>query len=109
MSERHLFSFGYESPDEYRWNRANDTDDESSAAFWITAASEQEALRWGQMVADRFVSWLFERAGTQSYAWSQGRYANWIETDPSTLAACRAANLPAVGVGEDPPFEALAN
>ena len=109
MSEPHLFSFGYESPDEYRWNRANDTDDQSSAAFWITEASEQEALRWGQTVADRFVSWLFERAGALGYSWSQGQFANWIETDPSALAAYRAANLPAVAVGEDPPFDALTN
>ena len=108
MSTAYLFRFGYESPHQFRINRALGTDDESSAAFWIAGASEQEAVRWGQSVADRFVAWLFEEAGDEGYSWHEGQFANWIETEPSELAACHAAKLPVVVVGKEPSFEALA-
>ena len=40
-----LFVFGYESPEEWRTNRDQGTDFESSSAIWITASDEESALR----------------------------------------------------------------
>lgn len=107
MSLRRLFLFGCETPAEARSNSVDGTDAESGAGLWITSTSEEDALDWGRAVAQRSVTWLFERAGEDACSWRDAQLARWIEADPSALKA--AAKLPIVAVGEMPGFTALAD
>lgn len=107
MPSKRLFLFGYETPAEAWSNSVNGTDFESSAGLWITNASEEDTLDWGRVVAQRFVAWLFERAGENAYLWADAQFAYWIEADPDVLKT--AAELPVVVVGEMPDFTALAD
>src|ERR1700704_6149480 len=63
-----LFVFGYQSPDEWRTNRAQGTDFESSNAVWIAAPNGEAALRAGSSYAERYVVSLSQaghRASTE--------------------------------------------
>jgi len=106
MLRNRLFCFGYESPAEFRCNSANGTDDESGTAVWIASVSEEQALEWGRVIAERFVSWLFEHQGRAGYTWTDA-FAHWVETDPDRLRA--AGRLPVVSVGTLPNFSELSN
>ncbi|WP_066649042.1 MULTISPECIES: hypothetical protein [Sphingomonas] len=103
MLIKRLFMFGYESPAEADQNARHGWDDESSAGVWIVSQSDDDALNWGRVVAERFVCWLF--ADKDDYSWADAGFAHWIESDPTALAA--ASELPVVTVGEMPDFEAL--
>ena len=107
-TENYLFSFGFENPHEARSNYLHGTDFESSRCLWVAAKDEDEASNWGQVVADKFVTWLFETDGTAdnpwAYSWSDGRFAHWIETDPEQLVVAGKLHIPAVSVGQFPNF-----
>lgn len=102
-----LFVFGYESPTERQSNSEHGTDFESSSEVWITSASEQEAVEWGRAIAERFVTWLFEREEKFPYSWIDGQFAHWIESDRAVLSV--ASDLPIVPVGGMPDFTLLRN
>jgi hypothetical protein len=105
MLTKRLFSFGYETPLEAELNARHGWDGESSTALWIVSASEEEAITWGQNVAEQFVTSLFEAAQQSEYSWKATRFAHWIETDPAVLLS--AVNLPVVFVGTLPDFAVL--
>lgn len=105
MSEKRLFWFGYESPEDFRINSGNGTDFESSTGVWIISSSEQDAMKWGQTIAERFLIWLFEREGQSPYSWINGNYACWIETDPGRFTSVE--KLAIVSIGEMPDFTRL--
>ena len=78
-----LFVFGYESPEEWRTNRDQGTDFESSSAIWITASDEESALRTGRSYAERWVDELFTKQRNNSFpGWGASGYAHWIEHEP---------------------------
>lgn len=98
-----LFMFGFESPTEHLWNERNGTDDESSWAVWISAASSDAALAWGQQIAEEFVRQLFEQAGVAPRSWTTDGFAHWISDDKSQLDAARLErSIPTVAIGEMP-------
>ena len=108
MSGRHLFTFGFETPTDFHRNKEHGWDDESSTALWILADSAADALQWGQILAQDYVSWLFRDEQGARYSWAEAGFANWIETDARRLSeagACEA--LPSVTVGELPDFTTM--
>ena len=105
MFREYLFLFGYETPAESELNDAAGFDDESSTGLWIAAASEDEAMAWGRIVAETVVASLFARAGKSSYSWKEQGFAHWLEKDPVRLSA--ASSLPRVTAGEFPAADAL--
>ena len=57
-----LFVFGYESPAEWRTNREQGTDFESSSAVWIAASDEESAiLVAGRSHAERWMHKSFRK------------------------------------------------
>ena len=88
---QYLFRFGFESPSEFRTNRASDTDFESSEAVWIDAASADDALEWGRLVAEEFVRQLFGQAGIENYSWLGTSFAHWIEDEETVLSWARTS------------------
>ena len=88
---RYLFRFGFESPEEFKANRAGGWDDESSEAIWINAPSPEDALVWGCSVADQLVRRLFEMAGVEGCSWLAGGFAHWIENEAAVLEWARAS------------------
>ncbi|MEK6703835.1 MAG: hypothetical protein AABZ53_16370 [Planctomycetota bacterium] len=100
-----LFTFGFESPSEHASNKRSGSDFESSWAFWIEAASDTAALRWGCQVAEEFARRLFERAGKAGYSWAKGQFAHGLTDKPADLADARACtDIPAVLDGQMPDF-----
>ena len=98
-----LFTFGFESPAEHVWNERNGTDEESSWAVWISAASSDVALTWGRQMAEEFVRQLFERAGVAPRSWMTDGFAHWISEDESELERARLeASIPTVADGQMP-------
>jgi hypothetical protein len=80
--KRFLFVFGYESPEDSRANTAGD-DAESSNAVWVSAASEEEAIKEGRLFAEQFVAARFKKASVASVpSWRAGNFAHWISKDP---------------------------
>jgi hypothetical protein len=78
-----LFVFGYESPVEWRTNRDEGTDFESTNAVWIAATDEEAALIAGRVYADHWVDELFRKQGIQGNpSWSDSSFAHWIEHKP---------------------------
>jgi hypothetical protein len=100
----YLFIFGFESPDERAANEANGTDFESSAAVRILAEDEQQALAWGQEIADQFVRGLFL---PQEVSWKNERFSGWIEGTPDEGLQHVWEDIPLVKVGEHPPSDIL--
>lgn len=106
---RYLFRFGFESPDEFKSNRAGGWDDQSSEAIWINAPSTEEALAWGRSVADQFVRRLFEMAEVEGCSWLAGGFAHWIENEASVLEWARTSpEILEADFGHMPDLEALA-
>ena len=105
---RHLFCFGFEPPVLRRNNDRYGTDHEDSEALFIEAPTEEEALAWGQEVAEAFQAHLFEQdAGWQGDvpSWREDGYAFFLETDPIVLAQAEGS-CPIVQVGQMPAFSA---
>jgi hypothetical protein len=101
---RFLYVFGYETPAQLRANAANGWDDEDSEALFIEAESEDEALKWGREVSERFMRQLH---GDSSVSWTALGYAHWIEADPAGRGwrAEDVARLPVVRSGEFPAWD----
>lgn len=109
MTDKHLFCFVFETPNQYRHNAERGFDDEDSAALWIVAATPADALQWGQTVAQAYVDWLFSRAQAEGYSWRDAGFANWIEADQNSLSpASLMQSPPVVSVGDMPEFGCLA-
>ncbi len=53
-----LYVFGYESPDLAAANKRMGSDFEDSEAFWIDAPTREEALSWGDHLADAYMQIL---------------------------------------------------
>lgn len=104
MLTKRLFRFGYETPDHAELNTTHGWDDEESTGVWIASLSGDEAMQWGLIVAEEFVSSLFAESGKASL-WTSDGFAHWIEDDPAVLAS--ATDLPVVSVGELPDFAAM--
>jgi hypothetical protein len=78
----YLFVFGYESPDDARVNRGGD-DAESSAAVWVAAWSEEEAIARGRVYAEQYVASCFVDAGRMEIlSWTAGNFAHGIARRP---------------------------
>jgi hypothetical protein len=93
----YLFRFGFETPAQKSLNDEMGWDSEDSLAVIIEADSEQDALKWGQQVAERFVQLLF---ADDSVSWKAMNYANWIEHGRVPWSGIQR-----VSVGEYPDFE----
>ena len=99
----HMFCFGYETPAQHYNNRAHEWwDDADSRAVFIDCDSEDEALKWGCEIAERFVAQLWIARGEPVQSWKAGRFAYWIETDTDRIASALTHNVPVVRAGEFP-------
>lgn len=101
---RFFFAFGYEDPEDVRVNAAYGDDAESSTSIWIEAETDDQAIDWGRTIAERFVVWLFERAGERPYSWIENRYGHAIEPGETSYVAERDQ---CVSVGQMPDFERM--
>jgi hypothetical protein len=90
-----LFRFGYESPSQMDANAAHGWDDESSQWLMIDAASEDDALKWGCEVAERFIS------QTCGVSWKASGFAHCVELLTEGKEATTAQR---VTVGQYPDF-----
>jgi len=106
MPTKRLFCFGFENPAEAKCNARDGTDYESSTGIWIISESDEEALQWGETIAERLVKFLFDQARAEAYSWADANFAHWIEQEPDALSA--ASYLPVVSVGEMPDLTILA-
>lgn len=106
MTSQHLFRFGYCTPAQWAANAKHGWDDESSSAFFVESASEDEALEWGREVAEAYVRHLFAQAGSEdSPSWKDADFAHWIEDAPDEVfPVATLASLPRVRVGDLPDF-----
>jgi hypothetical protein len=107
MLTAYLFVFGFETPRQRRLNAAHGYDDEDSAAIWIEAAGEDEALEWGRAIANEFVRLLYRSEGVERNSdWSSDAFAHWLEPEPSPRFERTAlASLPRVRCGTYPDFD----
>lgn len=97
---RYLYCFGYCTPEVEESNKRHGWDTEFSEAVFIDAASEQEALPWGEEISREFIRRLY---GNQGMSWNAGEYAHWIESAPETRWNPKdLERLPIVKQGEHP-------
>jgi hypothetical protein len=104
MSKKYLYNFGYEEPSERRSNVEAGTDFESSAAVYVIADNEEQALEWGHEISERFVCLLYR---DDRISWKNDGFAAWIEHDPDQLLGDSTDSLtkiPVVRRGEYPDF-----
>jgi len=105
---RYLFRFGFCTPVQFASNSAHGWDDEASSSFFIEAESSDQALEWGEEVADRFVQALFAAEGGEVFDWRASDFARWIDDSPEEeYSARQLANKQVVKVGEFPDFTKL--
>jgi hypothetical protein len=100
MSDRHLFRFGYSSPDELEWVETHPDHDlgEWSEAVFICAGSTESAAAIGEDVAEAFVRRLY---GARSYSWREIGFASWIDDDTEIIEWAEQARLPTLERGAD--------
>ncbi len=103
MKCEYVYVFGYEPPNERRMNDATSWDSESSGYFRIEATSVEEALRWGNELANAYVAHLY--GDVEKGRWSRGQYASWLEDDTSDLTHQAAVLTPLLSVGDYPELE----
>ncbi len=103
MRSEFLYIFGYETPDEFAVNDIQQTDFESAGFFRILADSEEEALRWGDQMAEWYVRNLFDTKRPTS--WKELGYSSWIEHSPDEGLRQAARVLRPVLAGHFPDFE----
>jgi len=107
MSKKYFYIFGYEKPSERCSNVEAGTDFESSAAVYIIADDEQQALEWGHEISERFVCLLYK---DDHISWKSDGFAAWIECDPDQLLAGSVYSLteiPVVQHGKYPDFAVM--
>jgi hypothetical protein len=102
--KEYLYIFGYEDPGDRKSNMENGTDYEGSRMIRILASSEEEALLWGNEIAERYVQYLF---GDMKISWKADRFASWIENSPDVEEKGLWDTLQVVGYGEFPDFTKL--
>ena len=91
----YLYIFGYETPRQRRNNATHGWDDEDSHGVLIDAPDESSALAWGDQIAQRYISVLFDG----QVDWLADRYASFIELEVGDI------DWPRVPMGEFPPFD----
>ena len=107
---KYLFRFAYCTPTQWKANDEHGWDDESSSAVFVKADSREEALRWGEVVAEHFVSMIFAKDNSMQSApsWKDSGFAYWIEEFPESVYSLdRLGQIPAVEHGELPDLQAL--
>lgn len=58
--EKYLFVFGFETPEQKIANSTYGYDDEDSAAVFIRAKNEEEALNWGKQIIKEAMRFLYK-------------------------------------------------
>lgn len=94
-----LYIFGDETPRQRRNNAAHAWDDEDSRGVLIDASDADTALKWGDRIAQRYVSQLH---GLPELDWKVVGYASFIEDDRSRYVA---HDCPRVSAGEYPDLD----
>lgn len=90
---RFLYSFGYETPKQWKANEEHEWDDESSGALWIEADDEESAIEWGAEISEASVRRLLESSGEGDIpSWKGARFAHWID-NPLNFSANDLAGL----------------
>jgi hypothetical protein len=96
----YVYIFGFETPDEARYNDRTGQDFQSSDSVVIEANDEAAALAWGNHVAERFLELLYRDSGM---SWRDRGYVGWIEDHSKPSSHCWANEL-RVRVHELPDF-----
>jgi hypothetical protein len=100
----YLYVFGYETPNQRRNNAEHGWDEEDCGVVFIVADSEQEALEWGDRVAEAFVRVLYD---DPNETWNRSLYAAGIEC-PSNFTKEQLQDIPHVNYGEFPNLQEMA-
>ncbi len=80
-----------------------DYDLESTGSFRILAQSEEEALEWGDQLAEWYVKNLF--GSKASAGWKACGYASWIEHEPDDVLRKAAESSEGILKGSLPDLE----
>ena len=94
---KHLFIFGYQTPNQARNSELQGLNDEDSLSFFVDAETEKSAEEWGKVVAQMFLNALYEDEYEPPRIDS---YFNGIEKNPeSRFDESELAQLPALSEG----------
>lgn len=104
-TNKYLYIFSYQTPEQMT-SMAHDGDpEESSAAVFIEAESPDQALTWGREISYKYVRQLF---GDRLVDWKASNFAHWVECEPhKEYPAAILEKLPVVASGDYPDFESL--
>jgi hypothetical protein len=107
---QYLYMFGYCTPTQWFNNEAHGWDDEDSAAVFIEAPTEHDALLAGRIVSERSVRRMFQRHRwfDGGPSWSASAFAHWIEHKPlDRFSGMALESLPVVRWNELPGADEL--
>jgi len=104
MSE-FLIGFTYHEPEPFaQWQRGLIEDYESSTGLWVTGDTPEEAVAWGEQVAQA-LHWLVNSDPCADWARA---YSCWLEESPATSAWAHCLDFfRRVRVGEMPPLDQM--
>jgi hypothetical protein len=104
--QKFLYVFGYCTPSQAANNEKHAWDDESSAALFVAAETQEEALQWGRHVSNEYVAHLYRAAGLpEAISWVDSGFASWIQQLPSEdFPDEYLARVPVVQAGKMPDF-----
>ncbi len=102
---KYLYIFGYETPRQRENNAAHEWDDEDSAAVFIEAETERQALEWGYSVSKEFVKALFDGGDAP---WDASRFAAWVDSDyAQNYSPAQLATILTVRCGDYPDIDKM--
>jgi hypothetical protein len=103
--DRFCYQFGFETPRMERLNKKDGDDAKALESVWILAESRENALEWGNEIAQRFIQKLF---GDPAKSWKAGRFARWVEDAFEWKDSDKSAKkMQTVRVGSYPDFDRM--
>jgi hypothetical protein len=103
--EKHLYIFGYCTPEQFSANEKHGWDDEDSASVFIEAPTAEQALAWGITISESFIQWLFKDS---TVSWTAMNFAHWIEENPAErYEPIHLSHIQTVRLGELPDLPEL--
>jgi hypothetical protein len=106
-TNKYLYIFGYQTPEQLAHAAEDEHADESSEAIFIEAESAEQALAWGREISEEYVRLLFRE---DVIDWKSKNFAHWVESDPQAeYPQDILDNIPVVPYGQHPDFQLLGN
>lgn len=104
--KEYLVGIMYHEPKAYQmWLKGVMEDYESSTGVFIEANSEEEALKWSELISSK----LFQKLNPkEDKEWKDFEYSNWVESDPASSCWNHCLDFfQRIKVGELPDFSKM--